>query len=169
MKLQNLDKWFTLTANVGVIAGLVLVALELDQTTKAIEGATYQTKAASSAAWNTTLAESEYGLAALFKGQETNFKGLDQTQLARVDLYLQAGFQRMDAFFYQYELGLMPANYYETVFTADMQNWVPRWKQRGWLNEGAEDSYIQRAMRPSFRAEIMKFIDVPLQDGPRPE
>jgi len=37
LKLKNLNEWLTLAANVGVLAGIVFLGLEIQQNTKAIE------------------------------------------------------------------------------------------------------------------------------------
>lgn len=42
MNLDSLNKWLTLAANIGVIAGIIFLGLELNQNTTAVQSASRQ-------------------------------------------------------------------------------------------------------------------------------
>ena len=44
MKLTKLNDWLTLAANIGVIAGIVFLAMEINQSNKVTIAATYQAR-----------------------------------------------------------------------------------------------------------------------------
>jgi hypothetical protein len=60
MNLDSLNKWLTLSANAGVIAGIVFLAIEISQNTIAIRAEIYQTRSYEVADANRFRAESEY-------------------------------------------------------------------------------------------------------------
>jgi hypothetical protein len=158
---DRVNRWLTLAANVGVIGGLLLVALQLRQTTTAILGATYQAGAESSAEWNKWVVEQVDLIPAAMRFRDSGRRdGLSAADQFRLEIMMMAAFRRLDGMFYQHELGLLGDDYYETLFKADMETWVPRWRDWGLLNEGSQ-SYVARAMRPSFRAEVQKYMDAP--------
>lgn len=71
MKKIDLGQTMNTIASVGVVGGLILVALELNQATNAILGATYQANAESSAEWNKWTIDSDYLLPIVVKYLES--------------------------------------------------------------------------------------------------
>ena len=156
MKRTDLGQVVTIVANLGVIVGLLFVALEVRQTRDAVLGATYMARATSQEDWGKWVAESEYVVHAAQRWGESGFSELSQEDQIRLLPTVEAAFHRMDGIFYQYELGLLPEDYYQTTFGNLMQVWVPRWRDSGFLDRG----WI--VPRPSFQAEIDKYLNDPL-------
>ena len=156
MKKIDLGQIITIIANVGVIAGIVFVALEVRQTRDAILGATYLARASAQEEWGKWYAESDYIVHAVQRWADKDFSALSQEDQRRLLSSVEAGFHKMDGIYYQYELGLLPEEYYQTTFRRLMQVWVPRWKESGFLDRG----WI--VARPAFQAEIDKYLNDPL-------
>jgi hypothetical protein len=126
------------------------------QTRDAVLGSTYLARASSQEEYGKYIADSDHVAELLIR-----YKDIDATELSAVEqvrLYslIEAAFHRMDGIFYQYELGLLSEDYYETTFTQLMTVWVPRWKDTGFLERG----WV--IPRPSFQAEIDKHLNEPL-------
>ena len=158
MHSDRINRWLTLAGNVGVIGGLLLVALQLNQTTNAIRGSNYFAAAESSADWNKWVAESERMAPIAMKYAEVGVNGLTAEEKYRYGLAMLGAFRRHDAAFFQYERGLLSEDWYETIFRNDMATWVPRWQEFGMLDEQSE-SYILEGLRPTFSNEIRKYTD----------
>ena len=156
MRKIDLGQALTVMANLGVIAGLFFVALEVRQTRDAVMGATYMARASAQEDWGKWVAESEHILHSAMRWGEADFRTLSEEDQFRLYNALEAAFLNLDGVFYQYELGLMPEDYYRTTFAGLMKVWVPRWKESGFLEHG------WMIPRPSFQAEIEKYLDEPL-------
>lgn len=70
-ELESLNAWLSLLANLGVIAGIVFVGLELRQTNQAPLGSAYQERANVDEEWQKWAADSEFVLPAQARWQET--------------------------------------------------------------------------------------------------
>jgi hypothetical protein len=154
MKKIDLGQTISVIANVGVVVGLILVALELRQTRDAVLGATYQNRSMINMEWSKWVAESDYVAPMIQQTRAGGPESLTPDQEQRSQSTMLASIHRLDGFFYQYELGLLGTDYYESVFKAEMRAWVPRWRETGML-EQPWTGY----MRPSFRQEVQKYLD----------
>ncbi len=156
MNAEKLNSWLGVLANFGVLVGIVFLALEVRQTRDAVMGATYLARASAQEEWGKWMADSDHVVQATLRYAEGEFSALSAEDQARLLSTVEAAFHRMDGIYYQYELGLLTDEYYETTFSRLMSVWVPRWKDTGFLDRG----WI--VPRPSFRAEIEKYSEDPL-------
>jgi len=157
MKKIDLGQTVQVLANIGVIAGIVFLALELRQTSNALLGATYQARALSMQDRQEQLANSEYILPAILRLEEGSWDTISAEDRRRIGAYNDGAFYRIDGMFYQYELGLLGNEYYESVFDGEMRLWVPRWRDEGSLDRLERWGYI----RPAFAREIQRYLDAP--------
>ena len=155
---KELNDWLQVVGLFGVIGGLILVAMELNQTTNAIRGSNYFAAAESSAEWNKWVAESERLAPIAMKYGALGVDGLTAEERYRYGVAMMGAFRRHDAAFFQYERGLLSEDWYETIFRNDMSIWVPRWQDFGMLDEQSE-SYILEGLRPTFLDEIRKYTN----------
>ena len=93
MNLDALNKWLSFTANVGVFAGLVLIAYELNQTQEQLEMSALADATDNFTQAMEVVAQDEDLSALLFRA-ETNFDELDRFEQWRVFKYLD-GFTTM--------------------------------------------------------------------------
>ncbi len=156
MNAERLISWLGVTANVGVVVGIIFLALEVRQTRDAVLGATYLARASAQEEWGKYIAESDHAVEVIVRYGESDISELSAVDQARLYSLVEAAFHRMDGIYYQYELGLLTDEYYESTFNNLMSVWVPRWKDTGFLDRG----WV--VPRPSFQAEIDKHLDDPL-------
>ena len=149
MNAEKWNQWVTLFANLGVIAGILILALEIRLTRDSTVSAAYQARAVAVQDWDWKLADSTGVSETIMKfaSDPGSLTDLDQFRLEQISL---ATFNRLDDFFYQYELGLISEEIYEHAFKAEMTVQVPRLVALGTL----EHPYVKIAMRPSFAREI---------------
>ena len=105
MKLDNLNRWLTLVANIGVITGIVFLAIEVQQNTTMIEAQMNQSRADSAQADARTIYDSDYLpeiLTAIEQGRE-----LDDVQAMRFRHFLRGLNRAQDNQYRQYREGLL--------------------------------------------------------------
>ena len=146
MNTEKINQWLTLSANIGVVAGIVFLGYELRLTRDALVGATYQQRTNMVENWDFSIAN--YAAVG-------DFAELSAEDKARLEGISVAAFNRMDNFYYQYELGLLSEEMYQHAFQAEMAMHVPRWVDMDLFNH----PYVKRALRPTFQQEIMKYVD----------
>ena len=156
MNTERLGSWLGGLANFGVLLGIIFLALEVRQTRDAVMGATYLARASAQEEWGKWTADSDHVIPVILRYAESEFSELSAEDQARLYSTVEAAFHRMDGIYYQYELGLLTDEYYETTFSRLMSVWVPRWKDTGFLERG----WV--IPRPSFRAEVEKYLNDPL-------
>ena len=91
MGSDRLNRWLTLAANIGVIAGLVLVAYEIDQSAITLELATSSDGVDNFQQAMEVLVQDE-DLARLIYKAETEYEELDEFERWRVSKYLDGYF-----------------------------------------------------------------------------
>ncbi len=138
---------------VAIVASLIFLALEVRQTREAVLGATYLARASAQEEWGKYIAESDHAVEVIVRYGESDISELSAVDQERLYSLVEAAFHRMDGIYYQYELGLLTDEYYESTFNNLMSVWVPRWKDTGFLDRG----WV--VPRPSFQAEIDKHLD----------
>ena len=125
MKLSDLNEWLTLTANLGVIGGIVFLAVEIQQNTAAIETQTYQARAfeASSSLENTRDAIDFIPIYSLSgNGTDPDYQALDalsENDKLRLWFHVRALMSRADNNLYQCERGNL-----DGVFCAGFETYV---------------------------------------------
>ncbi len=153
MKAEKLNSWLGVLANIGVLVGIIFLALEVRQTRDAVMGATYLTRANAQEQWLMFIADSDHLSPAVQRYSEADYSTLSADDRARLKTAVEAPLHRLDSIFYQYELGLVTEEYYASTFSQMMSVWVPRWKDTGILDSG----WV--TLRPSFRKEVEKYLD----------
>ena len=159
MKKLEPHQTISILANLGVIAGLVLVALELRQTTDAVVGATYQARSETGMQWNLAVAGSELLTDVSMRARELD--SLTPEDRMRLQTLSVAAYYRLDGYLFQSERGLLPKDSLNFQFKAEMQVWVPRWMNLGLLTTETEvvGTLLQSHMRPSFARQVLNFVD----------
>ncbi len=154
MKTQQWNQWLTLFANIGVIVGILILAVEIRLMRDSMISSAYQARAVAVQDWDFKLADSSAVSESILKftNDPESLTDLDYFRLEQINL---ATFNRLDDFFYQYELGLISEEIYQHAFRAEMTVQIPRLAALGTLDL----PYVQLAMRPSFKREIEKYLD----------
>ena len=135
----------------AIVASLMLLAYEIRQTRIAIMGETYLTRAETSSDWHLTLATSDVIPGVLQNYRQGGLESLtpeEQTQLRAVAI---AAKTRIDAYYYQYELGLLGEEWYRYRFVPSIRQWRDTWEEIGALSE--------TNTRPGFLAAVRAMPD----------
>lgn len=113
----------------------MLLAYEIRQTRIAIMGETYLTRAETSSDWHLTLATSDVIPEILQNYRQNGLESLTPDERARFIAVANAAKTRMDAYYYQYELGLLGDEWYRYRFVPSVRRWRDAWEEIGALSE----------------------------------
>jgi len=151
MNSDNVNKWLTLSANIGVVIGLMLLLVELNQNSDLVRAQIHQARSDVWVANRIEFANTEYLLPAYEKftnaggpSDPTAIDVLDPTEFARVIRYSTAMMGDYDNLFYQYQQGYLAENYYRSRVEAGIKRWALIW----------QDNYLLKSMTPGFQAEV---------------
>ena len=157
MKLDQINSWLTLTANIGLIAGLLLVAVEIRQNSELMKVQISQARADAAMASNEQSFNSPYLPAILVKvdnGDELN----DEEWLRYVD-YFRASNRNQDNVLSQYNAGMLGEN-------------IPRSVAQFARQFVGSSDYSRRAWeltKPGYTDEYIHFVETALGGQDRSE
>ncbi len=140
----------------ALVASIVLLTFEIQQTRLAIRGEAFLTRAAIGADSDIEIANSDYLPAIEVKYITQGLAFLTPEERERFMLVANAAKTRYDAYFYQYELGLLDDDFYEHFLLPGITYYKKRWVELGMVQEGDT--------RPSFKALIDQSSDVSFWD-----
>ncbi len=107
MNIEKLNSWLSLIANVGVLAGIVFLALELQQSTNVARVSEYRENIQDIADWRSTIA-SDAELSSIWRAYSfSQMDELDQAQKSRIDLLLLNLFGSYENAYYANKLGII--------------------------------------------------------------
>ncbi len=154
MNADNVNKWLRLSANIGVVFGLFLLLVELDQNSDLVRAQIHQARADAAVARFENRADTEHLAALLEKFQQfggfDNFSSTDELtpeELIRLRAFLQGRYWDSDNLFYQYQQGYLDEEYYQFVASNAIRLFSPWWDKLG---------IFENLGRPSFDAEIRR-------------
>ena len=157
MDSNRLNRWLTLIANVGVVIGLVLLLIELDQNSDLMQAQIHQARSDGHVANRMAVADSEFLLLARLKVEEAGgfanpnaMDSLTPEESFRIKDFLTARHQDYDNLFYQYQQGYLDEEFYEFRVAGAIRVFAPWWKK---LN-----IFEASGRRPSFDAEIQRIL-----------
>ena len=136
MNLDNLNKSLTLFANVGVLAGIIFLAIEINQNTSVLRSEAYQNRADDLYQMYSMITESDTlnsGLSKMEWGR--NFctpdpdliANLSEEERTAIIAYLRANWFRFDNANFQYLEGTLDAEYFERGMLPAIANYVAWW------------------------------------------
>ena len=157
MSADNVNKWLTLSANIGVVIGLILLLVELDQNSDLVRAQIHQARSDNHVISRHERADSEFLLPALLKfksaGGWDNLEAIDQLttiDAARIEAFMLARHQDYDNLFYQYQQGYLDEEFYQYRVANSIRRFAPWWKKLG--------AFEPDGRRPSFDAEIERIL-----------
>ncbi len=111
MNIKKLAHWLTIIGNLGIITGLILVAVELNQNTASNKGAAYQTWVAANLALNSSLIQlNSSGEVVAGMSDATN---LSADTHAPFSMWHLGYFQQIQATDYLYQTGVLDRDLWE--------------------------------------------------------
>ena len=156
MATKDWRDYFELVGLFAIVASIVLLAFEIHQTRLAIRGEAFLSRAVIGVEADMNTANSPYLPAIEIKYLTDGLDALSPVERERFLLAAVAAKTRMDAYFYQYELGLLDEEFYEFFLLPNITFYKKRWVELSMVNAGDT--------RPSFKALIDKSSDVPFWD-----
>ncbi len=151
--LDRLNRWLTLIANVGVVAGIVFLGLEIQQNSDAIKAQIYQSRAEAVQELSTTIMDSDH-FAPLIAKIGSELPPADLAAMAELSvedrLRLAAYFQwqhlQFDNQLYQNEHGFFDEEYVNSMTKPAAARFTPFWEELGLL--GGLSPSIREAIAP---------------------
>ncbi len=119
MNADNVNKWLTLSANIGVVIGLMLLLIEIDQNSDLVQAQIHQARSDAHVEFRNELANSELLLPVMLKFEAaggfadmTAMDELSSTEARRIQELFAASHQDYDNLFYQYQQGYLDEEFY---------------------------------------------------------
>ena len=151
MNAEHVNRWLTLSANIGVVIGLILLLIELDQNSDLVRAQIHQARSDTWVSGRLAFADTEHLLPAYQKFMAAGgpmdpsaIEALDPIESLRIYRYLEARAGDYDNLFYQYQQGYLDEEFYRTRIESSIKRIAPMWMKMDFLNR----------LRPSFVAEI---------------
>ena len=133
MDSDRVNRWLTLGANLGVLIGLMLLIVEIEQNTDLVRAEIEQARSESYVEWLRQTAASDQILE-LFVKMETlkgsfgdRFNQLEPIERMRYRHILEARFYDYENLYAQYEDRFFSQSYWEQRIAPAIAEWAPRW------------------------------------------
>ena len=140
MESRYIGGWLTLLANLGVVAGLVLVAYEVNQANKLAETHAHTQRFEQMQDVRRVLTESEHLPGIYLKLGENGLESLSEIERFRLRNWEEGVMLRMQSHYYQYLQGYLDRNTAERVLS-DAAARLKRWQELDVRVEGG--SFLQ--------------------------
>ena len=156
MAVDRINQWLTLGANIGVVIGLILLLIELNQNSDLLRAQIHQARSDAHVGHRLADVESEKLTAIRMKLYEhdypqdlTSIDALTPEELFRFRDFLAARHTDLDNLHYQYQQGYLDEEYYQYRVVCAIGRRAPYWKKLG---------IFRTNIRPSFDAEIERIL-----------
>ena len=160
-KAEKISNWITLGANLGVLIGLAVLIVELEQNSDLVRAQIHQARADNFMASRMDVADSEFLLPAVVKftaaggpSDVSALSVLDPIERARIRGYFGAMLTGYDNLYFQYRNGLLDEDFYSVRVVNPVKLLTPIWSELGLIRLGAENPRVTK----SFAAEIERII-----------
>ncbi len=147
MATGKLREYGELLGLFAVVLSIVLLGYEVRQTRTAILGATYLDRAIDSAEGDRAYIESDHMFRVDFKVVEEGWDALTPAEQHRHLVDLGQKKTLLDAYFYQYELGLLDEEYFQYILQPVLKSMKDVWERANLLED--------ENTRPSFKAAVL--------------
>jgi hypothetical protein len=153
--LDKLNKWLTLLANFGVLAGIVFLAIEISQNTESLEMNRQIALAEAYATRNNTIQDSQVqaavspDFAALYvKWQQQGSEALTEEERFRVTSWETARYFRIESQYIMWEQGLLKEDFIENLREITRRS-VEGWRDLDllWMAQGGFREVVERALQ----------------------
>ena len=154
MNADGVNRWLTLSANIGVVIGLILLLIELDQNSDLVRAQIHQARSDAHVGHRLNDVESEHWMPIMMKLREhgypwdiTSIDALTPEELFRFSDYSAARHTDLDNLHYQYQQGYLDEEYYKYKVGCAIRRNAPYWDKL---------SVFRTNVRPTFAAEIKR-------------
>ena len=156
MPVDSINRWLTLGANIGVVIGLILLLIELDQNSDLLRAQIHQSRSDAHVGHRLLDVESDKWVAIRMKLEENGYPqdissvdSLTAEELFRYRQRIAARHTDLDNLHYQFQQGYVDEEYYQYRVTCAIRRNAPFWIKYGTFRTNS---------RPSFTAEIERIM-----------
>jgi len=134
LKLSSINEWLTLAANLGVLAGILFLGLEISQNTAALRSTAYENRTNTLFDQFNMITSSEELMTGLAKMQwNTNFcdpdpslvSALTDEENIAVSVYFRANWARYQNAHFQFQEGVLDEAYFLDLISRGLPNYMP--------------------------------------------
>ena len=131
---DRLNRWITLGANIGVLVGIFLLVLEINQNSELMQIQIEQSRSEAYVAWHREMASNDALTELRAKGYVTRslasvYDELNEVERTRVRLMMTARFYDYENLYSQYERGFVSEEYWQERAVPAIRNLAPFWKE----------------------------------------
>lgn len=149
LNTDKVNAWLTLGANTGVLVGLILLIVELNQNNNAVRAQIHQSRSDNFESFMVDLADTDNLLPALTKFSAaggsrdlTSLQELEPDERARIRRYHQGRLMGYDNLYYQYRNGFIDEGFYNVRVVNTVRTLAPLWSELGLLRLGNENPFV---------------------------
>ena len=159
MNTDSVNKWLTLSANIGVVFGLILLLIELDQNSDLVRAQIHQARTDEHVTRVEIRSNTEFLAPALQKFSSAGGYGGDpvaaMAKLSPIEAYRVRQFLASRAadyanLYYQYEQGYLDEEFYEFTVVTAIERYGPLWEELG--------AFGVARRTPGFAAEVSRIL-----------
>jgi hypothetical protein len=118
MNMDKLNHWLTLAANIGVIAGIVFLGIELQQNTSMMRAQTRDSMTEKVTNWQMNVSSNPFTAITFTKGYYTEVLERETGEMAAWNMLALSNLRLWENEYYQYKAGL----FNESEFTPRLDN-----------------------------------------------
>ncbi len=149
MNVDTVNRWLTFSANVGVVIGLILLLIELNQNSELLRAQIHQNRSDAHVAQRFERTDSEFLLPAWVKFEDAgglrDLSAMDEltpVEAARIKEYFAAYHQDYDNLFYHYQHGYLDQEFYQYRVETTIRLFAPWWKKLKIFEAGDRKGFI---------------------------
>jgi len=134
MEFDKINKWISVLANIGVLAGIVFLALEINQNTASLRSTAYQNRTEALFDQYNMITSSDELMTGLAKMEwNTNFLNPDPSLVSSltpeeniaVTAYFRVNWFRFDNLYFQYLEGALDTDYFQSTVVQALPGYIP--------------------------------------------
>ena len=159
MDTDRLNRWLTLGANLGVVVGLILLIVEINQNSDLTRIQIEQSRSETYVNWRRQVATSDTVASVMAKIESMEgspmerLEQLSPKERVQVRSIVEARFYDYENLFAQYQQGFVSEEYWQGRAVGPIRDWAPIWKEI-WPPDGLE-------ARPGFKDEVERILVQP--------
>jgi hypothetical protein len=150
MKLEKLNDWLSLVANIGVVVGIFALIAELNHSSRIAEVTAFQTRMTEIQEATVQLSLSEDLPAILVKIDNEGVSSLDEIEMIRAAGWHNGVIRRMQSQYFQYQQGFLDRRSIDLTLDGIARDMYHVWQELGILNT---------IEIPEWREEILERVN----------
>jgi hypothetical protein len=151
---DKLNRWLTLTANIGVVIGLVLLFVELQQNTEMMRAQITHSRSETAQSENQAVFNSDH-IPGVISKVRSGIK-LSEEDLIRYEFYFRAFNRNQDNVLWQYREGFLSENVPDSIRAAVKSE----------VGASALSRDLWKRSKSAYSREYVTFVDEVLGDSP---